>query len=126
MLIVTMYEITIVEDDKAIREMYRHKLQAEGYSVSVAEDGKIAKAVLEEVKPDLVLLDIKMPKLPGNEVLRWLRGTSWGANTKVIVLTNVSKSEASSDFRVLSVSQYIVKAHFTPSQVMQIIKDVLS
>lgn len=120
-----MTKITIVEDDKAIRDMYRYKLEAEGYEISEAEDGKIGKEIIEKEKPDLVLLDIKMPGMPGNEVLRWLRSTEWSNETKVIVLTNISKSEAPADFRVLNVSQYIVKAQYTPNQVLDIIKQVL-
>ncbi len=120
-----MTKITIVEDDKAIRDMYRFKLEAEGYEISLAEDGNIGKEVIANVRPDLILLDIKMPGMPGNEVLRWLRSTEWGNEIKVIVLTNISKSEAPADLRVLNVSQYIVKAQYTPTQVLDIIKQVI-
>ena len=55
-----MTKITIVEDDKAIRDMYRFKLEAEGYEISLAEDGKIGKEVIANVKHDLLFLDIKL------------------------------------------------------------------
>lgn len=120
------YKITIVEDDAPIREMYEMKLRGQGYDVSAAKDGLEGLEVIEAKKPDLVLLDIKMPRLPGNEVLKQLRATDWGADIKVIVLTNISRDEASADFRFLGVSRYIVKLHYTPTQVLEIIKEVLA
>lgn len=122
----TPVSITVVEDDTSIREMYEYKLRAEGYKVSTAKDGLEGLKVIEAERPDLVLLDIKMPHLPGHEVLKRIRATEWGATTKVIILTNISRSEASADFRFLGVSRYIVKLHYTPSQVLEIIKEVLA
>lgn len=118
-------KITIVEDESAIREMYKFRLQAAGFDVTTAYDGANAITVLEETVPDLILLDIKMPKMPGNEVLRRIRKTDWGQSIKVIVLTNISRDEAPAEFRMLNVSQYVVKVHHTPSQVLDIINNVL-
>lgn len=118
-------KITIVEDDEPIREMYKMKLKAQGYDVSTASDGQKALQVLEEHQPDLMLLDIRLPKLPGNEVLKKVRATDWGKDIKVVVLTNISKSEAPQDFRFLNISRYIVKVHYTPKQVLDIINEVL-
>jgi DNA-binding response OmpR family regulator len=119
-------KITIVEDEAPIRDMYAHKLRAAGYTVSTAADGASALHVIEHELPDLILLDIKMPHLPGQEVLKRIRATDWGKDVKVIVLTNISKSEAPHEFRVLGVNRYIVKVHYTPTQVLEIIKEVLS
>jgi DNA-binding response OmpR family regulator len=117
-------KITIVEDDEAIRTMYSYKLQSAGYEVSVAKDGIEALSVIETIQPDLVLLDIKMPRLPGNEVLRRIRQQPWGKDMHVVVLTNISKSEAPQEFRFLNVAAYIVKVHYTPDQVVKIIKEI--
>jgi DNA-binding response OmpR family regulator len=118
-------KITIVEDDTPIREMYKLKLQNRGYDITTASDGISALDVLQQVQPDLILLDIRLPHLPGNEVLKRIRDTDWGQSTKVIVLTNISKNEAPQDFRFMHVDRYIVKIHYTPSQVLEIIKEVL-
>ncbi|MCK9641566.1 MAG: response regulator [Prolixibacteraceae bacterium] len=118
-------KITIVEDDAPIREMYKLKLVALGYDVSTANDGASALHVIEHAKPDLILLDIKLPHLPGNEVLKRVRDTDWGQSIKCIVLTNISKDEAPNDFRFLGVERYVVKVHYTPTQVMEIIQEVL-
>lgn len=119
-------KITIVEDDAPIREMYKLKLEAAGYDVSTANDGASALHVIEHIVPDLILLDIRMPHLPGNEVLKRIRATDWGKNIKCIVLTNVSKEEVPADFRFLNIDSYIIKVHYTPNQVLEIIKEVLS
>jgi DNA-binding response OmpR family regulator len=119
-------KITIVEDDAPIREMYKLKLEAAGFDVSTANDGASALHVLEHEVPDLILLDIRLPHLPGNEVLKRVRNTDWGENIKCIVLTNISKDEAPAEFRFLNIDRYVVKAHYTPSQVLEIINEVLS
>ena len=119
-------KITIVEDDESIRNMYVLKLKAAGYDVSTANDGASALHVLEHIQPDLILLDIRLPHLPGSEVLKRVRNTDWGQSIKVIVLTNISKSEASTDFRFLNIERYILKVHYTPAQVLEIIKEVLT
>jgi two-component system OmpR family response regulator len=118
-------KITIVEDDTPIREMYKLKLEAAGFEVSTANDGASALHVLEHEVPDLILLDIRLPHLPGNEVLKRVRNTDWGENIKCIVLTNISKDEAPADFRFLNIDRYIVKAHYTPSQILEIITEVM-
>jgi DNA-binding response OmpR family regulator len=122
----TKIKITIVEDDAPIREMYKLKLEAAGFDVSTANDGASALHVLEHERPDLILLDIRLPHLPGNEVLKRIRNTDWGENIKCIVLTNISKDEAPAEFRFLNIDRYVVKAHYTPSQVLEIINEVLS
>jgi len=119
-------KIAIIEDEAAIREMYRLKLSAQGYDITTAADGASGLHLIEHIRPDLILLDIKMPHIPGNEVLKRIRATDWGKDIKVIVLTNISKDEAPSDFRFLHVSRYIVKVHYTPTQVLDIVKEVLS
>lgn len=119
-------KITIIEDDEPIRTMYKYKLEAAGYEVSTAAEGASGLHVLEHVVPDLMLLDIKMPHLPGQEVLKRVRATEWGKDIKVIVLTNISKDEAPHEFRVLNVDAYAVKAHYTPSQVLELVKEILA
>ncbi len=118
-------KITFVEDDAAIRTMYKYKLESVGYEVSTAADGASALHVLEHVVPDLMLLDIKMPHLPGHEVLKRVRATVWGKDIKVIILTNISKDEAPHAFRVLGVDAYAVKAHTTPGQMLELVQKVL-
>lgn len=118
-------KIAILEDDQAIAEMYKLKFEAEGYDVSLAENGKIGLEVIERIKPAIILLDLMMPEMTGEEVLQALRKTDWGKDIKVIILTNVSRDEATIDLRALHVNDYIIKAHYTPQQVIEAVKKVL-
>ena len=118
-------KIIVIEDDESIRQMYSYKLKSCGYSVSVAENGLIGLERTEEIKPDLILLDLMMPEMNGDEMLQKLRETTWGANIRVIILTNISRSEAPHSLRLLNVDRYIVKAHSTPSQVIDTVQEIL-
>ena len=89
-----MPKIAIIEDDLAIAQMYRMKFEAEGYHVDIAENGKLGLALCEQMKPDLVLLDLMMPEMNGDEVLEKMRATDWGKDMPVVVLTNVGEQEA--------------------------------
>jgi len=120
-----MYKVAIIEDNQPIRDMYSLKLKNSGYEVYTATNGQEGLELLEKIRPELVLLDINMPIMNGDEMLEKLRATDWGALLKVIVLTNFSKDEAPSILRFLNVERYIVKAHYTPAQVMKIIEQVI-
>ncbi len=120
-----MPAIAVIEDDAPIREMYVMKLKAHGFDVAGAEDGQKGLALIKQLKPELVLLDLRMPVMTGDEMLRALRSEDWGKNILVIVLTNISPSEAPMDMRLLRVERYIVKAHHTPKQVLDIVLETL-
>jgi DNA-binding response OmpR family regulator len=120
-----MKKILIVEDDKQIAEMYKFKIANSGYDVKCSYDGKQGLEIAELFRPDLIMLDLRMPVMSGDEMLEILRTKDWSKNIKVIVLTNISKDEAPSKLRLLGVDRYIVKAHHTPSQIVQIITEVI-
>ena len=120
-----MKRVLVVEDEQSIAEMYQFKLDKGGYEVKVAVNGKEGLAIAEEFSPDLVLLDLRMPVMSGDEMLTKLRASEWGSSMRVIILTNIGKHEAPSSLRFLQVHRYIVKAHHTPSQVLEIVNEVL-
>lgn len=121
--------ILIVEDDEPIQQMYAAKLRLHGYSILTANNGLEGLAMYEEHHPDLILLDLMMPKMGGDEMLQKLREKEYETHqtelTKVIILTNISRDEAPPSLRFLKVEQFIVKAQYTPSQVLSIIQEVL-
>ena len=119
-------KIAVIEDDEPIRTMYKFKLESSGYDVYTAENGQEGLELAEKLKPDLILLDLKMPIMNGDEMLKKLRETAWGALARVIILTNLSKDEAPTVLKLLNIERYIVKAHFTPSQVLNIIDEVVA
>lgn len=118
-------KIAIIEDELSICEMYRMKLVGAGYDVKTAHDGQEGLALLEVFKPQLILLDLKMPVMSGDEMLTKLRETDWGAKIKVIILTNISRDEAPRTLQFLNIDRYIVKAHHTPTQVANIVAEIL-
>src|ERR1700741_2628502 len=111
-----MSKIAIVEDDLAIAQMYRLKFESLGHRVEIAENGRLGLELCEQLKPDLILLDLMMPEMNGDEMLSKMRSTDWGKNVKVIILTNVGEQEAPEQLKNLNVSAYIVKAEMTPKQ----------
>jgi len=123
---VTMAKIVIVEDDQAISQMYRLKFEAEGYTVETAGNGKLGLELVEKMRPDIILLDIMMPEMNGDEMLERLRATDWGKNIKVIVLTNVGQEEAPESLKRAGVRKFIVKAEMTPRQVAEMVKSELA
>lgn len=117
-----MTKIAIIEDDIAIAQMYRMKFEAEGYEVEVAYNGKLGLGLAEFMKPDVILLDLMMPEMTGDEVLKQLRTKPWGKKIKVVILTNMGEQEVPEIVKTLDVSAYIVKAEMTPRQVFELIK----
>lgn len=120
-----MSKIAIVEDDQAISQMYRFKFEAEGFDVQTAENGKLGLELIESMKPDIVLLDLMMPEMTGDEVLEKLRSSAWGKDIKVIILTNMGEQEIPEKVKQLGVSAVILKADMTPRQVADLVKKQL-
>jgi len=120
-----MYKVLVVEDEIQIAKMYQFKLEASGFDVQCAFNGINGLKAATKFKPDLIMLDLMMPLMDGAEMLKKLRSKKWGASIKVIMLTNISRDEAPQELGLLNVERYIVKAHYTPSQVVDIVNDVL-
>ena len=118
-------KILIVEDDVAIGSMYEFKLKKRGFVVANSTNGADGLKTASSFLPDLILLDLLLPQMNGDELLEKLRKTDWGASIRIIILTNLSKDEAPMSLRLLRVDRYIVKAHYTPSQVVDIVQEVL-
>ncbi|MEI7683270.1 MAG: response regulator [Candidatus Saccharibacteria bacterium] len=118
--------VVIIEDEPAINEMYRFKMELAGFTAKTAFNGEEGLAACQEHLPELILLDLKMPVMSGDEMLEKLRKTDWGAGIRVIILTNISRDEAPHNLRLLNIDRYIVKAHHTPAQVVDIAKEILS
>lgn len=121
-----MPKVAIIEDDQAISQMYRIKFESENYEVETAENGKLGLGLVEKMRPDIILLDLMMPEMTGDQMLQELRKTNWGKDTKVIILTNMGEQEAPPILRELGVKRFIVKAEMTPRQVAEMVKAELA
>lgn len=120
------YKIAIIEDDQTISQMYRFKFEAEGYKVETAENGRLGVELIQNMNPDIVLLDLMMPEMTGDQVLHVMRESTWGKDTKVIILTNMGEQEIPDDVRTLGVAAVVLKANMTPRQVFELVKKHLS
>ncbi len=121
-----MTKIAVIEDDPAISQMYRIKFETEGYEVETAGNGKLGLELIKKLRPDIVLLDLMMPEMNGDEMLALMRKTSWGKSIKVVILTNMGEQEIPEPVRKLGVSAVILKADMTPRQVADLIKRQLA
>lgn len=117
--------VLIVEDDTSIRNLYALKFTQEGFTTLTAPDGLQGLKTAETHIPDIILLDLRMPLMNGDEMLAKMRSTNWGSAIRVVILTNISKNEAPHSLRFLNVDRYIVKVHMTPRQIVDIVKEVL-
>lgn len=120
-----MTKIAIIEDDPTISQMYRMKFEAEGFDVQLADNGARGVALVESFGPDIILLDMQMPKMTGDEALTQIRAKDWGKTTPVIILTNLGVEEAPKSIHALGIHSYIVKADLTPKQVVERVKEAL-
>lgn len=120
-----MKKILIVEDDVFISEMYAKKLQKAGFEVISVRDGQEAISKLEEIMPDLVLLDIVLPKIDGFEVLKTIKTDPKFKKIKVALLTNLGEGENIKKGLELGADAYLIKAHSIPSEIIEKVKEIL-
>ena len=104
-------------------DIYSTKLKQEGFELSLANDGAKAMKALEQTNPDLVLLDIVLPSQDGWEVLKKIKSREH--SPKVIILSNLGQKEEVEKGLKLGAEAYLIKANFTPSEVIQEIKKLI-
>lgn len=121
-----MAKVLLVEDDINLREIYAARLTAEGYQVAAASDGEEALAKAVKERPDLILLDIMMPRISGFDVLDIIRSTPQIKNTRVVILTALSQNNDRERGESLGVDRYLIKSQITLEDVVQTIQEVLA
>jgi len=121
-------KVLLVEDDAFLREICSKKLTKEGYTVHEAIDGEEALAGLEEIKPDIILLDIILPAIDGFQILNQIRNNKNKSivNTPVIMLSNLGQEDDIKKAMDMGANDYLVKAHFTTEEIVGKIKKVLN
>lgn len=118
-------KLVIVEDEKFLQEMYKMKFEADGYEVHTASDGEEALRVIPEVMPDLVLLDLVMPKIDGYGVLSSLRQNEKTKALKIFVLSNLGQTGEIDRGVKEGADGYFVKSNLTPSQLAAEVKKIV-
>jgi DNA-binding response OmpR family regulator len=119
-------KILLVEDDKMLADMYITKFSKEGLKVIRAEDGAQGLEMAKKEKPDLVLLDIIMPKLDGFAVLKELKNDPSMGTTHVLLLTNLGQTEDVEKGKQLGADDYFIKANHTPAEIVEKVKYLLT
>ncbi|HEX7259636.1 MAG TPA: response regulator [Candidatus Saccharimonadia bacterium] len=120
-----MTKLMLVEDDFSLRDIYSARFMAEGYTVVTASDGEEALAIAVREKPDLIVLDVMMPKISGFDVLDILRSTPETKSTKVVMMTALSQETDRQRGESLGVDEYLVKSQVTLEDVVSTVKGVL-
>ena len=118
-------KVVVAEDNPSLSDIYKVRLELLGYSCFVAHDGVEALNIIEQELPDLVLLDIMMPKLAGNQVLERMRASEWGKNIKVLIISNINEADAPAGIRGMGIEGYAVKANLSKNQLDQLVDNIL-
>lgn len=119
-------KVLIVDDDAFLSGIYATKLELEGFEVASARDGEEGLKLAAKDKPDLILLDVLMPKLDGFEVLKRLKADDAVKDIPVIMLTNLGQKEDIEKGMRDGAVDYLIKAHFVPAEAVEKIKKVLN
>lgn len=117
--------ILLVEDDDSLANVYTMRLEAEGFEIRRVANGEDALAAAQEYKPDLIILDVMMPKVSGFDVLDILRNTPQTANVKIIMLTALSQDSDRQRAEQLGADDYLVKSQVVIADVVDRIKQQL-
>jgi len=118
-------KIVIVEDNTSLAEIYKTRLELLGYKCFVAYQGLDALALIERELPDLVLLDLMVPKVAGAQILEIMRASDWGRNIKVLIISNLNESDAPAGLRDQGIEGYAVKANLSNDEIDRLVDSIL-
>lgn len=121
-----MAKILIIEDDPLMSRMYQKIFTFEGYEVDVAENGEDGLVKVKNGNPNLVLLDIMMPKMNGFEVLEKLKSDPATKKLPIVILTNLAGQKDAETAMSKGAVKYIVKSEYEPKQIANMVKEVLA
>ena len=121
-----MSKVLIIEDDKFLRELINKKLQLENFETILAVDGEIGLELIEKECPDIVLLDLILPGINGFEVLAKIKESEKFKEIPVLILSNLGQKDDIEKGMELGAVDYLVKAHFTPSEIIEKINQTLA
>ncbi len=121
----TAQKIVIVEDNAGLAEIYKTRLELIGYTCLVAYEGEAALALIQKELPNLVLLDLMVPKVAGDQILAIMRKNEWGKDIPVFIISNLNEEDAPAGLRNLGIEGYAVKANLTNDQIDQLVDAIL-
>lgn len=110
--------ILLIEDDRAICELYSLILAKTGHEIICAYDGVMGYELAEKHQPTVILLDLMLPYMSGQETLKKVRSTDWGTKIPVVILTNIGASEVPKDIIDDHVLDVLVKVELSPDELL--------
>ncbi len=116
----------IIDDDDFLLDIYSTKFRESGFEVEISKEGKDVESKAREFNPDLILLDLVMPNIDGFEILKILKKDGVAPNAKISILSNLDQKENIDKGLSLGADDYIIKADFTPSEVVERAKKLLT
>jgi len=119
-------KILIIEDDRYISKMYQLKLSLDGFDVVVADNGRIGVEKVKEFRPDIILTDILMPEMDGFDVIKAVKADEELKSTPILIMSNLGQEDHIQKGLELGALGYIVKSQYTPSKVVEKIKEILA
>ena len=120
-----MKSILLIDNDPFLIDIYASQLKKTGYKIELASDGEIALSKIKELKPDLLVLDIILPKVDGWEFLKTIRQDTRLKQLKVVILSNLGQKEEVEKGFDFGAVRYFIKAEYTPKEVVEEIKKIL-
>ena len=117
-----MKKILLIEDEEILAELLQKKLTSQGYEVSLAKDGQEGWQKINQEKPDLILLDVIMPKMGGFEVLKKMREKPELANIPVVIISNSGQPVEIDRAKELGAKDWLIKTQFDPQEVIKKVK----
>lgn len=119
------YKILVIEDDTFLADIYATKLKFDGFDAEIANTGEKGVELAKKLRPNIILLDVILPKLDGFGVLEQLKADEITKNIPVIMLTNLNSPEDVEKGLELGAVDYMVKAHFVPAEIVSKVKNIL-
>jgi DNA-binding response OmpR family regulator len=118
-------KIVIVEDNEALAEIYKTRLEMLKYTCYTAYDGITALYLIRTEKPQLVLLDLMVPNIAGDEILKRMRSSDWGKDIPVFIISNLNETDAPAGLREMNIVGYVVKANLAEDGLDKIVNSIL-
>ena len=118
-------KIVIVEDNADLADIYKTRLELQGYVCFIAYNGITGLYFIQKELPDLVLLDLMVPDIAGDQILLRMRSSKWGKDIPVFIVSNLNEADAPAGLRDLGISGYAVKANMADDTIDQIVNSIL-
>ncbi len=118
-------KLVIVEDNTSLADIYKTRMELLGYKCFVAYDGRQALSLIERERPNLVLLDLMVPKVAGDQILETMRASEWGKDIKVLIISNLNEADAPAGLRGQGIEGYAVKANLSNDDLDRLVDSIL-